>query len=136
MIPALLASVMAMCAMQHASAKTQWTINQKAYDVDTLVYPHQVGPGVVFSKYDLPGMPLKVSVMEMDLKNKYIDFETCLGGDKGVSQENPLSMATRNVRPGHEVVGATNGDFYFYQNTLENGIPRSGQFRRGGALPL
>ncbi len=130
MIPALLASVMAMCAMQHASAKTQWTINQKAYDVDTLVYPHQVGPGVVFSKYDLPGMPLKVSVMEMDLKNKYIDFETCLGGDKGVSQENPLSMATRNDRPGHEVVGATNGDFYFYQNTLENGIPRSGQFRR------
>ncbi len=130
MFPALLASVMAMCAMQHASAKTQWTINQKAYDVDTLVYPHQVGPGVVFSKYDLPGMPLKVSVMEMDLKNKYIDFETCLGGDKGVSQENPLSMATRNDRPGHEVVGATNGDFYFYQNTLENGIPRSGQFRR------
>lgn len=130
MIPALLASVMAMCAMQHASAKTQWTINQKAYDVDTLVYPHQVGPGVVFSKYDLPDMPLKVSVMEMDLKNKYIDFETCLGGDKGVSQENPLSMATRNDRPGHEVVGATNGDFYFYQNTLENGIPRSGQFRR------
>lgn len=130
MIPALLASVMAMCAMQHASAKTQWTINEKAYDVDTLVYPHQVGPGVVFSKYDLPGMPLKVSVMEMDLKNKYIDFETCLGGDKGVSQENPLSMATRNDRPGHEVVGATNGDFYFYQNTLENGIPRSGQFRR------
>lgn len=130
MFPALLASVMAMCAMQHASAKTQWTINQKTYDVDTLVYPHQVGPGVVFSKYDLPGMPLKVSVMEMDLKNKYIDFETCLGGDKGVSQENPLSMATRNDRPGHEVVGATNGDFYFYQNTLENGIPRSGQFRR------
>ncbi len=130
MFPALLASVMAMCAMQHASAKTQWTINQKAYDVDTLVYPHQVGPGVVFSKYDLPDMPLKVSVMEMDLKNKYIDFETCLGGDKGVSQENPLSMATRNDRPGHEVVGATNGDFYFYQNTLENGIPRSGQFRR------
>ncbi len=130
MFPALLASVMAMCAMQHASAKTQWTINQKAYDVDTLVYPHQVGPGVVFSKYDLPGMPLKVSVMEMDLKNKYIDFETCLGGDKGVSQENPLSMATRNDRQGHEVVGATNGDFYFYQNTLENGIPRSGQFRR------
>ncbi len=130
MIPALLVSVVAMCAIQPASAKTQWTINQKNYDVDTLVFPHQVGPGVVFAKYDLPAMPLKVSVMEMDLKNKYIDFETCLGGDKGVSQENPLSMATRNDRPGHEVVGATNGDFYFYQNTLENGIPRSGQFRR------
>ena len=130
MIPALLASAVALSVMQPAFAKTQWTIKEKAYDVDTLVYPHQVGPGVTFAKYNLPDMPLLVSVMEMDLTNKYIDFETCLGGDKGVAQENPLSMATRNDRPGHEVVGATNGDFYFYQNTLENGIPRSGQFRR------
>lgn len=110
-------------------AKTQWTVGSKVFDVDTLVFPHMVGPGVIFAKYDLPAMPLKVSVMEMDLTNKYVDFETCKGGDKGVAEENPLSMATRNNRPGHEVIGATNGDFYFFQNTLENGIPRSGQFK-------
>mgnify|MGYP003213462183 CR=1 FL=1 len=86
-------------------AKTQWTVGSKVFDVDTLVFPHMVGPGVIF------------------------DFETCKGGDKGVAEENPLSMATRNNRPGHEVIGATNGDFYFFQNTLENGIPRSGQFK-------
>ena len=120
----------ALAAPLSSTAKTQWTINQKTYDVDTLIYPHPVGPGVIFAKYDVPGMPLKVSVMEMDLKNKYIDFETCLGGDQGVKEENPLSMAQRNDRPGHEVVGATNGDFYFFQNPVENGIPRSGQFRR------
>ncbi len=111
------------------NARTQWTVGGKVFDVDTLVFPHPVGPGVIFAKYDLPAMPLKVSVMEMDLTNKYVDFETCKGGDKGVCEENPLSMATRNDRPGHEVIGATNGDFYFYQNTLENGIPRSGQFK-------
>jgi hypothetical protein len=111
------------------SAKNQWIINSKAYDVDTLIYPHPVGPGVTFAKYDVPAFPLKVSVMTMDLKNPYIDFETCKSGDRGVCEENPLSMAERNTRPGHEVVGATNGDFYFYTNTLENGIPRSGQFR-------
>lgn len=112
------------------TARTEWTINGKAYEVDTLIFPHPVGPGVTFAKYDVPAMPLKVSVMTMDLTNKYIDFETCKSGDRGVAEENPLSMARRNDRPGHEVVGATNGDFYFYTNPVENGIPRSGQFRR------
>ena len=51
-------------------AKTQWTVGSKVFDVDTLVFPHMVGPGVIFAKYDLPAMPLKVSVMEMDLTNK------------------------------------------------------------------
>ena len=27
-------------------AKHQWTMNGRFYDVDTLVYPHKVGPGV------------------------------------------------------------------------------------------
>lgn len=123
----LVASALLLASPMHA--KTQWNVGGKTFDVDTLVFPHLVGPGVTFAKYDLPDMPLKVSVMEMDLTNKYVDFETCKGGDKGVSEENPLSMATRNNRPGHEVIGATNGDFYFFQNTLENGIPRSGQFK-------
>lgn len=112
------------------AAKNQWTLAGTAYDVDTLIFPHPVGPGVTFAKYNLPSFPLLVSVMTMDLTNPYIDFETCKGGDKGVAEENPLSMAQRNDRPGHEVVGATNGDFYFYTNPVENGIPRSGQFRR------
>ena len=42
-------------------AKTQWTVGNKTFDVDTLVFPHLVGPGVTFAKYDLPDMPLKVS---------------------------------------------------------------------------
>ena len=121
---------LALVVLMPMQAKTQWTLAGNVYDVDTLVFPHLVGPGVMFAKYDLPAMPLKVSVMEMDLTNPYIDFETCKGGDKGVAQENPLSMATRNHRPGHEVVGATNGDFYFYTNVVENGIPRSGQFKK------
>lgn len=64
MIAALLLTALAMPLS--SAAKTQWTINRKVYDVDTLIYPHPVGPGVIFAKYDVPGMPLKVSVMEMD----------------------------------------------------------------------
>lgn len=125
----LLLLVLMMCFGAQA-AKNTWTLDGKVYEVDTLIYKHQVGPGTTFAKYNLPGMPLIVSVLEMDLKNKYVDFETCKSGDKGVYEETPVSMASRNDRPGHEVIGATNGDFYFYTNSLENGIPRSGQFRR------
>jgi hypothetical protein len=126
----ILIALVALGLSSTMAAKNQWTLAGKAYDVDTLVFPHPVGPGVTFAKYNLPSFPLLVSVMTMDLTNPYIDFETCKGGDRGVAEENPLSMAQRNDRPGHEVVGATNGDFYFYTNVVENGIPRSGQFRR------
>lgn len=113
-----------------AHAITEWTINGKVQKVDTLIYPHQAGPGVTVSKYDLPAIPLKISVMEVDLTNPYIQFETCLGGESAVGCETPTSMVARNSRPGHEVVGACNGDFYMTNPPAEVGMPRSGQMRR------
>ena len=110
-------------------ARNQWTIGDKAYEVDTLIFPHLVGPGVTAAKYDIPDMPLKVSVVEMDLTNPYIVMETCLGGEKAVGSETPVNMATRNTRPGHEVVAALNGDFFMTSPTNEVGLPLSGQVR-------
>lgn len=117
------------------SARDQWVIGDKAYDVDTLIFPHLVGPGVYAAKYDIPDLPLKVSVTEMDLTNPYIVMETCLGGEKSVACESPVNMATRNTRPGHEVVAAVNGDFYMTSPANEVGLPLSGQVR-GGELVL
>lgn len=114
-----------------ASAKDQWTLNGVSYDVDTIIFPHPVGPGVTFGKYDLPAMPLKVSVMTMDLTNPYITMETCMGGDKTIGGETPTSMVARNTRPGHEVVGATNGDFFATTPPNQVGMPTSGQLTRG-----
>lgn len=122
--------LLCMLVASPASARTQWTLNGKAYDVDTLIYTHPVGPGVSFFKVDLPQIPLKVSVMEVDLTNPYIQFETVLGGESAVGCETPTSMVARNTRPGHEVVGATNGDFYMTNPPAEVGMPRSGQLRR------
>jgi exopolysaccharide biosynthesis protein len=110
-------------------ARDQWVIGDKAYEVDTLVFPHLVGPGVTAAKYDIPALPLKVSVTEMDLTNPYIVMETCLGGEKSVACETPVNMATRNTRPGHEVVAAVNGDFFMTSPTNEVGLPVSGQVR-------
>ena len=112
-----------------AGARDQWVIGDKAYEVDTLIFPHLAGPGVTAAKYDIPALPLKVSVVEMDLTNPYIMMETCLGGEKSVACETPVNMATRNTRPGHEVVGAVNGDFFMTSPTNEVGVPLSGQVR-------
>ena len=111
------------------AARDQWVIGDKAYDVDTLIFPHLAGPGVTAAKYDIPALPLKVSVVEMDLTNPYIVMETCLGGEKSVACETPVNMATRNNRPGHEIVGAVNGDFFMTSPTNEVGLPLSGQVR-------
>lgn len=110
-------------------ARDQWVIDGKAYDVDTLIFPHLAGPGVTAAKYDVPALPLKVSVVEMDLTNPYIVMETCLGGEKSVASETPVNMAIRNNRPGHEIVGAVNGDFFMTSPTNEVGLPVSGQVR-------
>ncbi len=125
-----IASLLMLVAAMTASAST-WTLNGRAYQLDTLIYPHPVGPGVILTKYDLPELPLKVSVMEVDLKNPYMRMETCLGGETAVGCETPASMIARNTAPGHEVVGACNGDFYLTSPPAMVGMPRSGQLRRG-----
>ncbi len=110
---------------------SQVIIEGKSYKADTLLFKKQVGPGVYHSSYRLPDYPLEFQVMEIDLKNPYVDIETCKAGDRAVATEKPTNMGVRKSMPGHEVIGGTNGDFYFYQDPPEIGIPRSGQFLNG-----
>ena len=99
------------------------TIGGKTYAVDTIVHSHDIGPGTKYAFYDIPAYPLKFHVMEVDLTNPYVDIETCLSGDKAVATETPSSMSARNNRPGHEVLGATNGDFYQIPRSHRNRNP-------------
>ncbi len=123
------ALLLVVIAIASGAAKNQITLKGVAYDVDTLIYEHKVGPGTKFAKYELPAFPLRVHVVEMDLENEYVDFSTCKGGDEAVATETPSSMYARNDKPGHEMIASTNGDFYFYRDAIEIGIPRSGQYR-------
>ena len=117
-----------------AGARDQWTLDGKAYDVDTLIYPHPVGPGVEFAKYDLAAMPLKVSVMTLDLTNPYIELESWLGSNRSVGCETPVSVASRMRAAGREVVGVTNGDFYRTTPSDQVGVPTSGQVTNGQVM--
>ena len=112
-------------------ARTQWTIRDVLYDVDTVIYPHQVGPGMISAKYNIAEIPLMISVLEMDLTNPYAMMEPCLGGGAAVGCETPPSMAARNNWPGHDVVGAINGDFFLTMSSKEMGTPTSGQVTNG-----
>ena len=117
-----------------STARDQWIISGHAYDVDTLIYPHLVGPGVTSAKFDIPALPLKVSVTEMDLTNPHMVLETCMGGGYSWGVATPSHMATSNTRPGHEVVAAVNGDFFMTSPLSEIGIPLSGQVSDGEML--
>lgn len=116
------------------SARNQWVIRDQAYDVDTLIFPHLVGPGVTSAKFDIPALPLKVCVTEIDMTNPYIVMETCMGSGNSWGVETPVHMATRNTSPGHEVVAAFNGDFFMTSPIYEIGIPLSGQVTNGEML--
>ena len=116
------------------TARDQWVISDKTYDVDTLIFPHLVGPGVTSAKFDIPALPLKVSVTELDLTNPYIVLETCMGAGQTWGVETPPHMATSNTRSGHEVVAAVNGDFFHTSPLSEIGIPLSGQVKDGEML--
>jgi len=105
-------------------------INGTVYTVDTIQHKHTIGQGTTYFSFALPAYPLNVYVMEIDLTNPFVQIETCLSKDSALALERPTDMVKRKTAPGHEVIGATNGDFYFYQDPIEIGIPRSGQFRK------
>lgn len=114
-----------------SSANNQWTIRGVGHDVDTIIFPHQVGPGMIAAKYSVPDFPFLVSVVEMDLTNPYTLMESCLGTGHAVGTETPISMAERSTGPNHEVVGAINGDFFLTMSSKEMGIPTSGHVSNG-----
>ncbi|HOL00418.1 MAG TPA: phosphodiester glycosidase family protein [Paludibacteraceae bacterium] len=114
--------------LQTLQAQNTITLNNRIYRIDTLVQKHKIGPGAYHTYYDLPTYPLKVHIVEIDLTNPHIQIETCLANDKALTIERPSSMARRKDYPGHDVVAATNGGFYFYTDPVDIGIPRSAQF--------
>ena len=117
-----------------AGARDQWTLDGKTYDVDTLIYPHPVGPGVEFAKFDLARMPLKVSVMTLDLTNPYLAIESWMGASRSVGCETPTNVAARLRAAGREVTGVINGDFYRTSPSDQVGVPTSGQIADGQVL--
>lgn len=88
-----------------------------------------VGPGIVHH-HDFKGAgPWHINILEIDLSNQWIKLETVKANDRLAGREPTSSMATRNDRESHRVVGAINSDFY-----ETGGIPVGAQVLNGQLL--
>lgn len=83
--------------------------SQVSYDT---LYTMPVGPGVTYSRIYVYSVPWNINVLEVDLKNPFVKMETFKARDVLTGFETTSSMAKRNNRDGHYVVGAINGDFF------------------------
>ncbi len=84
-----------------------------AHDLAAEIIEHRpVGPGVIYYHDYRSAGPWHIQVLEIDLANPWIKLETVKARDLLAGNETTSSMARRNDREGHRVVGAMNGDFY------------------------
>ena len=105
-------------------------IGDTVFSVDTLQRKHEIGQGTTYASYSLPDYPLRFYVLEIDLANANVQLETCFANDSSLTIEAPTEMIKRHDTPQHKIIAGTNGDFYFYKDSIETGIPRSGQFQK------
>ncbi|MCK6604952.1 MAG: phosphodiester glycosidase family protein [Ignavibacteriaceae bacterium] len=91
----------------------------------------QMGMGIFYTKVVEYTRPWSIDILEIDLTVPYNKLETAKANNRLKGYERTSSMAARNSRPGHVVVGAINGDFYGGA-----GEPISMQILNGEALKL
>ncbi len=86
-----------------------------------------VGPDVVHMKMVVTSIPWRIEVLEVDLTNPWITFETVKSNDRlGGGLERTSSMAARRDRPSHYVVGAVNADFFSFETSNPNSMQVAG----------
>lgn len=72
-----------------------------------------VGPGVKYHKVFKPAIPWNITILEIDVSNPSIKIKSELARDVlGTGFEKTSSMANRNNRSNHIVLGAVNGDYF------------------------
>ncbi|MBR5685979.1 MAG: phosphodiester glycosidase family protein [Muribaculaceae bacterium] len=104
-----------------ASARADFVIDNTTYTVDTLVH-RQVGPGMVNTIVRIPGYPLNVYVLEVDLNNPNNRVETTIGYNTVGRTEALANAYTRNRTATKRPVAGCNGNFWVVTG---NGAPWS-----------
>lgn len=112
------------------SAQDSLLIQGVKYKVDTTVSKHDVGLGALFTKFELPDFPLKVSVLKADLDHPYLKVMSVLSNDSLRGLEQPSKMALRKTNSEQSVIAGVNGDF-FNTSGYDKGLPVNGQVLNG-----
>jgi len=112
------------------SAQDSLLIQGVKYKVDTVVSKHDIGLGALFTKFELPDFPLKVSVLKADLHQPYLKVMSVLSNDTLRGLEQPSKMALRKSDSERSVIAGINGDF-FITDGYDKGLPVNGQVLEG-----
>lgn len=107
----LFLAVMAVVAFM-ASAQTQWTLQGKVYDVDTVNHVN-VGPATTLTSLRLTGAQnLNVFYTTTDLTNRMIELKTLKAKDIIYARQTVSGMAIDHDNDSAQYFLGINGDFY------------------------
>lgn len=71
-----------------------------------------IGPGTVYTRYRMPGFPLNINLVRVDLTNPHIRIETSIPNDRSAGTELLVNAAKRYDAPQHHAICAQNSNFW------------------------
>ena len=93
-----------------------------------------IGPGVRLLQWSRPDGPYALQAVEVDRAQGFIRLGVSQGGGETMALE-PLSrQAGRLTKGDHYPIAGVNGDFFFYPNTQQGGIPTNAAVLDGELL--
>lgn len=110
----LLLSAAAVMSAISASAEGHWTLQDKAYTVDTLFHA-KIGPGTTQTSLSLKGgSNLKIFYITTDLTDPNVDIRVAQAGSKltGGAKLSAMSNANTDAATGIEYFAGVNADFF------------------------
>jgi len=105
-------TLFALAATLPMSASTQWTLQSKEYNVDT-VYHAKIGPGTYQTSLQLTGAQrLNIFYTTIDLTHPYVDIRVTKAGNKTAAVQRPSAQSAAYSKPGAQYFAGVNADFF------------------------
>lgn len=94
-----------------------------------------IGPGVRHLRWSLPDGPISLQAVEVDRAEAFIQLGVSVGMTDNTFSLAPLSrQAEQLTRPDRYPIAGVNGDFFYYPNTQQRGIPTNAAVLDGELL--
>lgn len=120
-------------SLYNVCGESKILINGVEKVVDTLEY-RQIGPGMDYTKINLPDYPIDAYILTVDLKNENNKIETFQAQNKVRSTEAMTKVYDRMIKAGRKPLAGVNGNFWIVSGQGMNdliGIPHSGSIING-----
>jgi len=92
----------------YATEFTDWL---KVHNLDDCEYI-QIGPGSFYKKIDIPEIPLSINIIEIELKNKYVNIDLQKPDDSLVGKGIVSNMVKDEIAKNKRVIAGINASFW------------------------